>query len=548
VSAEHRGASRLNPAGPTPGDSPLRRIGLGGLIFGTMASIIGSGWLFGPMLAAQKAGPAAIIAWPIAGILFALMALCYAELGAMFPVSGGVVRFPHYSFGAVASALIGWIIYIGAVTFPAIEVEAALQYATSYLPWAFTHKVASGASSVVVLTGFGYVVAAVLMVLFAVINLLGVELFVKANNTIMVFKLFVMAAVAVMFFATAFHPDRLTDFGGFTPNGVSGILTAIVSGGVAFAFTGFQQPVAVAGEVRDPERNIPRALLWGLGITSLIYLLLQLAFLCGLPAESLAGGWSKLNFEGDFGPLAGLATLLGLGWLATLLYIDAVVSPADCGLNWAMMTSRISYGMAENGSAPRFMARLNLKGVPWISVLVSTVIGLFLFLPFPGWQVFVSFITSAAVLSYGTGPLAHAALRRQLPDQRRPFRTVAGDLVPFLAFFSANLLVIWGGWETTEKLLIATAAGAALFFLRQLAGGDRPDRDEWVAAGWLVPWLVGLGLVSWLCTFGDKPLGVIPFGWSFLVVFALSTLVYVIAVRTRLPRALTDTVSQPQPR
>jgi amino acid transporter len=527
----HADDSRAAPT-PEAGQERLRRhIGLGGLIFAAMASMIGSGWLFGPLYAAQLAGPLAILAWPLAAVLFGLLALCYAELGAMYPVSGGVVRFPHLAFGTVTSSVVGWIIYLGAVTFPAIEVEAALQYATNYLPW-LTGKT----GDVVVLTGPGYAVAALLMVLFTVINLLGVQMFVRANNVIMVFKLFVMAAVAVAFFATAFHLDRLTDFGGFAPSGVSGLLTAIATGGVAFAFTGFQQPVAVAGEVRDPQRTVPRAMLLALALTSLVYCLLEVAFLCGLPAEALARGWANLGFANDFGPLAGLATLLGLGWLAKLLYIDAIVSPADCGLNWSMMTSRISYGMAENGSLPAPMARLSARGVPWISVLVGAVVGLVLFLPFPGWQTFVGFITSAAVLSYGTGPIAHAALRRQRPEQPRPFRTSGGDVLPFLAFYAANLIVVWTGWDTVEKLLVATAIGVALLVVQYLRGAIRAERAEWRAAVWLAPWLLGLGVVSLLCTF-DGGLGVISFGWSFPVVLALSAVIFVLAVRVRPARA-----------
>ncbi|WP_051341953.1 APC family permease [Pseudonocardia spinosispora] len=513
-----------------------RKIGFGGLLFAAMASMIGSGWLFGPLNAAKYAGPLAIVAWPLAAVLFGLLALCYSELGAMFPVSGGVVRFPQYAFGQVAGAVVGWIVYVGAVTFPAIEVEAALQYATNYLPW-LTHKVTEGDTSVVVLTGPGFGVAALMMVLFTIINLYGVQVFVRANNAIMVFKLFVMFAVAVAFFATAFHVDRLTDFGGFAPEGVSGLLTAIASGGVAFAFTGFQQPVAVAGEVTNPGRNVPRAMMWGLAITSLLYCLLELAFLCGLPTEALAQGWAKVGFENDFGPLAGLATLLGLGWLAALLYIDAIVSPADCGLNWAMMNSRISYGMAENGTAPAALARLSRRGVPWIGVLVGSVIGLVLFLPFPGWQTFVGFITSAAVLSYGTGPIAHAALRRQLPDQDRPFRTLGGDLVPFLAFYAANLIVFWTGWNTVEKLLIAAAIGIVLFVVQQTRATERAGREQWIAAGWVLPWLVGLGVISYFGTF-DGGTKALSFEWSFVAVLVLSAVVYALAVRTRLPRAL----------
>ncbi|MBO0874254.1 MAG: APC family permease, partial [Pseudonocardia sp.] len=262
-SSPHGSARHAAPESRTERQDLPRNIGLTSLVIATMASIIGSGWLFGPLYAAQKAGPAAILAWPLAAVLFGLLALCYAELGSMFPVSGGVVRFPHYAFGTVTGAVVGWIIYLGAVTFPVIEVEAALQYATNYLPF-LTQKV----NDVTVLTAPGYVVAVLLLILFAVINLLGVKVFVRSNNAIMAFKLFVMGAVAVMFFATAFHPDRLTAFGGFAPSGLSGLLAAIASGGVAFAYTGFQQPVAVAGEVRDPARNVPRAMLLGLGITS----------------------------------------------------------------------------------------------------------------------------------------------------------------------------------------------------------------------------------------------------------------------------------------
>ena len=80
-----------------------RHMGRTALLFAGVGSIIGSGWLFGALNAAEIAGPAAIISWVLGGIMIMLIGLTYAELGTMFPVSGGVVRFPHFAFGSFAS-------------------------------------------------------------------------------------------------------------------------------------------------------------------------------------------------------------------------------------------------------------------------------------------------------------------------------------------------------------------------------------------------------------------------------------------------------------
>src|SRR6202000_1441219 len=105
-----------------------RGIGFLGLTWASEASLIGSGWLFGALSAVTIAGPSAIIAWVIATIIVAVLALVHAELGGLFPVSGGTSRFPHYAFGSFAGMTFGWMSYLQGATVAPLEVLAVIQY------------------------------------------------------------------------------------------------------------------------------------------------------------------------------------------------------------------------------------------------------------------------------------------------------------------------------------------------------------------------------------------------------------------------------------
>ncbi len=524
------GAVESAPATPqlVVDEKGLRRdVGRVGLLFAGVGSIIGSGWLFGALTASTIAGPAAIVSWLLGGVMVMLIGLCFAELGAMLPVSGGVVRYPHYAFGSFTSYTGGWITWIAAVTTAPIEVLATLTYATNYVPWLTDQR-----GGVAVLEPAGYAVAVVLMFLFCLINVVGVRAFARFNTALVWWKLAIITLVVVAFFLAATHPGNLSDFGGFAPNGTDSIFSAVATAGIVFSYLGFRQGVELAGESTNPRRNVPIAVIGSIVVTIILYTLLQIAFIGALPAHTLQGGWSNLSFTNDFGPLAGLASLLGLGWLATLLYADAIVSPADTGLIYTATTSRIAYAMGRNRNAPSGLAKLNRHGVPWVAVAITFAVGLIVFLPFPSWQKLVGFITSATVLSFSSGPLVLGAMRRQLPAQERPFRVPGGDLIPVLAFIASNLIVFWAGWETNYKLLISILIGYAL-----LAGYHRFSENaaplEWRAGIWVVPWLAGLMLISYLGEFGGGQ-DVLTLGWGALAVAGLSSAIYAIAIRVRL--------------
>lgn len=527
---------------PAGGESTKMRrdIGVIGLLFASVGSIIGSGWLFGALTAAQLAGPAAIISWVIGAVMIMLIGLVFAELGTMFPVSGGVVRFPHLSHGSFASYTTGWILWVAVATTAPIEVEGALQYATKYAPFTAEHK--HNGETVHTLTGLGYVVAVASMAFFVVVNYYGIRWFARVNNVAVWWKLGVIVLAIVAFLVTSFHAANFNDHG-FATNGMQGIFTAIASGGIIFSYLGFRQGIELAGETNNPKRNIPIAVIGSVLITAVLYILLQVAFIGAVRPSDLASshGWAALDFTDAFGPLAAISTIIGLGWLAKILYIDAIISPADTGLIYTTVTSRVSYAMGRNGNAPQSLAKTTNRGVPFVSLLVTFFVGLIVFLPFPSWQQLVGFVTSATVLSFGAGTLTIAALRREQPDRPRPFRVPGGDVIPFLAFYSSNLIVYWAGWEVNWKLFATVALGFVLFFVFHAVRRDHtPPMDLLAGATWVVPWLAGLCLISFLGDYPEKGkdagnTATIGFGWGFAVILVLSALVYFVALRFRLP-------------
>src|SRR5690349_23658164 len=115
-----------------------RSVGFYGLMFVSLGSIIGSGWLLGALEAAEAAGPASILSWLLAAAMLSLLALTYAELGATYPVAGGAARFPYYSHGPIAGFTAGWASWLQSVFVAPIEVLAVITYVNS-IGWVNTH-------------------------------------------------------------------------------------------------------------------------------------------------------------------------------------------------------------------------------------------------------------------------------------------------------------------------------------------------------------------------------------------------------------------------
>lgn len=523
---------------PEPTRKPgLRRdIGLVGLVWTSVGSIIGSGWLFGALFAAQAAGTAALVSWGIGTLAITVLAFVHAELGAAYPVAGGTARFPHYAFGSVAGASFGWFSWLQAVATAPIEVMASLNYLSVHATWVQTEKNH--------LTPAGYGLAVVFMAFFVLVNFFGIRWLAHTNSVATWWKIAIPVLTIAVLAGTAFHGGN---FGhqGFAPFGAQGVLSAVSTGGIIFALLGFEQADQLAGESRNPARDIPWAVIGSILIGALIYLALQVVFIGALPPTAFAHGWADLTFTDKAGPFAGLALSAGLGWLAALIYVDAVVSPTGTGLIYTTAASRVSYGLSRNGYVPVVFERTNARGVPWFSLLFAFVVGLIVFLPFPTWQKLVGFVTSASVLMYAGAPLALGCLRRQDPDRHRPFRLPGALFWSPVAFVVANLIIYWAGWDTLWRLGLAIVLGYLLLGGSALLGlNPRTPHPDWRSAQWLPVYLVGLGLISWqggYCSGGPASVvscgatGAVPLWWDMGIITLFSLLIYFWAQSVRLP-------------
>lgn len=501
------------------------------LLLLSINGMIGSAWLFAPLYAAKLAGPGVIWSWILCGLGTCLIALTFAELSVMIPVAGGTTRFAELSHGVITGYVISWISWLSCVTMAPIEVQAILQYAATYPHF---HSLMSTVNGTPELTPTGLCSAFVLMALLCFINLKSFRGLIGWNQLLFWFKALVIIGTILLIIHAHFNPSNFAGMHTMTITHWQGILAAIASGGIAFAFTGFKHGVELAGEAKNTQLSIPLAIIGSLVICLLLYLGLQIAFIGALSHQSFAHGWSTLSFAGDTAPFVGIAAALGLALLVKFLYVDAAVSPLGAGLIYTTSTARLIYAMSQNGYLPKSLSKVNSEFLPVAAIALNFVIGMFLFLPLPGWQAMVSFLVSAVVIAYAMGPIALISLRKSLPNRNRPFKLWIAHPLCLAAFYFCNLISYWTGWQTLFRLAIAVAIGIILLFIATVRGKVNKAKMGWRALFWLIPYLVGLVGISYLGSFGGK--NIIVFGWDFLVIGIFSTIIFYLALVTRQPR------------
>ncbi len=416
-----------------------------GLFDATMIGVgamIGAGIFVLTGIAAGESGPASILAFALNGAVTLLTAFAYAELAAAIPEAGGGYAFVRKAFPGAIGFTAGWMLWF------AYTVACSL-YALGFAGyfWEFFIKYmpgfADGAFGVVGEHGAGLIVTFVIGASFVRINMRGTEVTGMAENVLTVAKLIILSvfiayglkavgAVPVAETAAAFNP--------FFPQGFGGVIVAM---GLTFiAFEGYDLIATVAEEIKEPEKNIPKATFISLAITMVFYLLILFVSLAAVRPPDGGPAWQFLGDYGEtavvraaegFMPAFGVAVIVFGGLLSTMSALNATV----------LASSRVAFSMARDGLLPGPVATIHPeRRTPHIAIAVTGVILLVMALTLP-----IEAVGSAAslifLLTFAMVNLSLIVLRRKMPDLPRRYRVPLYPFVPILGIVLNVFLAVY---------------------------------------------------------------------------------------------------------
>jgi amino acid transporter len=466
-------------------DKKLRRaLSVYDLLGLSMGGIIGSGWLFGVNKAVYVAGPSAILSWVVGGILVLFVALAWAEVSAMAPRSGAIVRYPFWSHGSYTGFTFGWAYFLTAVSVPPIEVEAVLFGIASVNSQFASSLTTTGTflgSSIEELTPLGILFGALLMVVFFFLNYGGIRLLGKTNTYVTAWKI----AIPVITFLTLFTLFNSGNFNfpplsgapsgssNFFPLGVSSAFYAIPTSGVFFAYLGFRQGLEYGGEAKRPQRDIPIATIGAVLLAMLIYILLQVAYIGSINwanAGVTPGNWAALSTSTWTTLPLKYAVAAGSGawfaFFAAVLLFDSWLSPSGTGWVYLGTSTRTLYGLSIEGYFPRGLHALHERfRIPWVALVLSVIIGIAFLAPLPSWYVLVGFISSTSALTYVTGGAIVPAFRKYAGALARPFKLPIPWAFSGLSFVASALVLFWSGFTIITWVLITVYLAIGLYLV-----------------------------------------------------------------------------------
>ena len=440
----------------TTTDSNLpRRLGLWSAVAVLVGSTIGSGIFRSPAGIADKLpGPLPLLVVWVSGGLFALCgALTLAEVAGAFPRTGGLYVFLREGWGRLSAFLFGWteLVVIRAAALGAISTTFAEYFlrVLGYNPAAAPYD------------GWVHYVAAVAIAVTATFNHVGVRLASGVQNATTVAKY--GALVFIVIVALALGLPR-TGGAHFTPAMPAGSFSlapfglALVS--VLWAFDGWADLSFVSGEVKDPRRNIPRALIIGTLAVIGIYLLANLAYLVVLPVEEIRRS-----------PLVAADVAQRLLGPAAVVFVAVAVMISTFGtLNGSMLTGpRILFAMAADGLLFRPLAKVHRRfETPYVAIWTTAVLGILFVLARNFQQLADAFVT-AIVPFYALGVASVFPLRKR-PDYDPPFRVPFYPVTPLLfvaatIFLLVNALIDPGSRTATLAVLGVILLGIPTYFV-----------------------------------------------------------------------------------
>jgi amino acid transporter len=418
-----------------------RSVGLLQTVAVSVGVTIGSGIFKVPAtVAGQLGAPGPILlCWILGGIIALCGALTVAELAGALPRSGGIFAYLLEAYGPVPAFLFGWteLVVVRASALGAIATIFA-EYLSYFVPMSHMQV--------------RYVAAAAIVVI-GVVNYVGVQHAARLQSITTVPKYAALLALGLLAFtATGGSGAHFTPA---WPNGLSLSLLATALIPVLWSYDGWADPATMAGEIADPQRSLPRALISGALCVTLVYLIVNVGFLYALPPREMGGSQLIAATVAAHVPLLGAA---GTGAISA-----AVVLSAFSGLNASMMTgSRVFFAMADRGLFFRWVARVSTRfQTPSAAIGLACVLGV-------AYVLLNDFARLADMFILGIWPFyaltvaAVFVLRRKRPDLARPYRVWGYPWVPAVFLLASVFMVV--------NALVTDPRNTGITFLIILAG------------------------------------------------------------------------------
>ena len=434
-----------------------KTIGLLSATFLGIASIIGSGWLFVPYNSVLIAGPAAIFCWLIGALVIGLLAMCFAEVAVLYPKRGLSAIIPtlsHNKFFGFPFAIANWLGIIAVVTLQAL---ATVQYLTWLMP-STQHYFYDNNQ----LTLLGNCLSIVLIGGYCLVNYYGTKVLTKTNNPLSLFKIMIPLITAVIIIGTAFHPQNFTLVSNtLIPYGYKSVFKAILATGIIISFNGFQSIISFSSEVKNPKIIIPLSMLLAIILCTGVYLLLQIAFIGGVPSELLASGWKALKFSA---PMVQLVGLIGVGTLAPLIYLGATIAPSSAAIAFTGSATNMSTAMANNNQLPRYFGIINEEyGISRRSLFLNIGLAIgFLFL-FRSWARMAEVLSLFHLISYLPVPIALCVFRKTIKREQYNFFLPGGKIIATLLFIFFTYLFATVSLATGIEIMLMLAIFQTIF-------------------------------------------------------------------------------------
>jgi APA family basic amino acid/polyamine antiporter len=448
----------LNPAGGASRPELARDLGLshaGAIVVGT---IIGSGIFLVPTEMMQAVGSARLVylAWVVGGLLSFFGALTYAELGSMKPQAGGEYVYVRDAYGPLAGFLYSWTWFLIAKPASIATVTTGLVriLGTFSVFSFFSHPCISYPFTV----SYGQFVAIAAAILVSWLNYIGVR---RAGDFQFVFTLLkvaiILGIVAVGFSYTGGSwANFATEFVG-AQGGIAGFFAALVA--ALWAYDGWNDLTMVAGEIRNPQRNIPLALIWGVATVGALYILVNAAVQYVLPASAVAATERP----------ASDAVALVLGHAGASLVAAGMAISMLVTLNGTIMSgARVPFATARDGYFFKAIAEVHPRyRTPAVSIVVQCALAVILLLVGGSFRQFFSLAIFAEWLFYMIAGSTLFVFRRRDPNAERPYRVWGYPIVPAVfVLVSAALLY----YTFTDNLrssawgCVAILAGVPVFY------------------------------------------------------------------------------------